>query len=36
MANIIITTSVILECEWVLRYAYHFKPLKIDELGPLN
>lgn len=23
--DIIITTSVILECEWVLRYAYHFK-----------
>jgi len=23
--SIIITTSVILECEWVLRYAYHFK-----------
>jgi predicted nucleic-acid-binding protein len=21
--SIIITTSVILECEWVLRYAYH-------------
>jgi predicted nucleic-acid-binding protein len=28
---IIITTSVILECEWVLRYAYHFKPLKIAD-----
>lgn len=27
--NIVITTSVILECEWVLRYAYHFNPLKI-------
>lgn len=26
-----ITTSVILECEWVLRYAYHFKPLKIAD-----
>ncbi|MBA4369003.1 MAG: PIN domain nuclease, partial [Desulfobacterium sp.] len=23
--DIIITTSVILECEWVLLYAYHFK-----------
>jgi uncharacterized protein with PIN domain len=29
---IIITTSVILECEWVLRYAYHFKPLKIKNV----
>ncbi len=29
--SIIITTSVILECEWVLRYAYHFKPLKIAD-----
>ncbi|MGD9071836.1 MAG: type II toxin-antitoxin system VapC family toxin [Desulfobacterales bacterium] len=28
---ITITTSVILECEWVLRYAYHFKPLKIAD-----
>jgi len=28
----IITTSVILECEWVLRYAYHFKPLKIKNV----
>jgi predicted nucleic-acid-binding protein len=27
--NIIITTSVILECEWVLRYAYHFKQPEI-------
>jgi predicted nucleic-acid-binding protein len=27
--NIIITTSVILECEWVLRYAYHFKQTDI-------
>lgn len=27
--NIIITTSVILECEWVLRYAYHFKQHEI-------
>ena len=22
---------MILECEWVLRYAYHFKPLKIAD-----
>ena len=29
--NIIITTSVILECEWVLRYAYHFMPLQIVD-----
>lgn len=28
---ITITTSVILECECVLRYAYHFKPLKIVD-----
>ncbi len=28
---IIITTSVILECEWVLRYAYHFKPPEITK-----
>ncbi|MCG6879645.1 MAG: type II toxin-antitoxin system VapC family toxin [Deltaproteobacteria bacterium] len=27
--KVIITTSVILECEWVLRYAYHFKPVAI-------
>ena len=27
--KIIITTSVILECEWVLRYAYHFKQHEI-------
>ncbi len=27
--EVIITTSVILECEWVLRYAYHFKPAEI-------
>ena len=27
--SIFITTTVILETEWVLRYAYHFKPLKI-------
>ena len=30
--SITITTSVILECEWVLRYAYHFKPLKIADV----
>lgn len=24
--EIFITTSVVLECEWVLRYAYHFDP----------
>ena len=29
--NIIITTSVLLECEWVLRYAYHFMPLQIVD-----
>lgn len=27
--NILITTSVILECEWVLRYAYGFGSLEI-------
>ena len=27
--NILITTTVILDCEWVLRYAYHFKTLEI-------
>ena len=27
--KVFITTSVILECEWVLRYAYHFKPAEI-------
>jgi predicted nucleic-acid-binding protein len=27
--NILIATTVILECEWVLRYAYHFSP---DEI----
>jgi predicted nucleic-acid-binding protein len=27
--NILITTSVILDCEWVLRYAYHFKQPEI-------
>ena len=29
--NIMITTSVILECEWVLRYAYRFALLEIIE-----
>jgi len=29
--EIIITISVILECEWVLRYAYQFKPLEVAE-----
>ena len=29
--NIFISTTVILETEWVLRYAYHFKPLKIAD-----
>ncbi len=27
--HILITTSVMLECEWVLRYAYHFCSLEI-------
>ena len=27
--NIFISTTVILETEWVLRYAYHFKPIEI-------
>ncbi len=27
--KIFIATSVILECEWVLRYAYRFKPTEI-------
>ncbi len=27
--NIFITITVILECEWVLRYAYKFKPAEI-------
>jgi len=27
--KIFIATSVVLECEWVLRYAYHFEPLAI-------
>ena len=29
--HILITSSVMLECEWVLRYAYHFNPLEIGE-----
>ena len=29
--SIFITTTVILETEWVLRYAYNFKPLKIAD-----
>lgn len=29
--DIMITTSVILECEWVLRYAYQFKPPAIMD-----
>lgn len=29
--NIAITASVILECEWVLRYAYQFKPAEIID-----
>jgi len=29
--SIFITTTVILETEWVLRYAYHFKPYKIVD-----
>jgi len=29
--NIMIMTSVILECEWVLRYAYHFKQTEITN-----
>jgi predicted nucleic-acid-binding protein len=27
--RIFIATSVVLECEWVLRYAYHFEPTAI-------
>jgi len=30
-ASIFISTIVILETEWVLRYAYHFKPLIIAD-----
>ena len=29
--EIILTTSVMLESEWVLRYAYQFKPLEIAD-----
>ena len=29
--EIFIATSVVLECEWVLRYAYHLKPSAIAE-----
>ena len=29
--NIYITTTVILECEWVLRYAYQFKQSEITN-----
>ena len=29
--SIFITTTVILETEWVLRYAYHFKPFQIAD-----
>ena len=29
--SIFITTTVILETQWVLRYAYHFKPLQIAD-----
>ncbi|MBN1997171.1 type II toxin-antitoxin system VapC family toxin [candidate division KSB1 bacterium] len=29
--DIVITTTVILECEWVLRYSYHFKSPEIIE-----
>jgi predicted nucleic-acid-binding protein len=29
--KIFITTTVVLECEWVLRYAYHFRPKEIVE-----
>ena len=29
--SIFITTTVILETEWVLRYAYQFEPLKIAD-----
>lgn len=27
--NILLTSSVILECEWVLRYAYNFNSLEV-------
>ena len=29
--NIIIATTVIIECEWVLRYAYHFEQSEITN-----
>ena len=29
--KIFIPTSVVLECEWVLRYAYHFEPTMIAD-----
>jgi predicted nucleic-acid-binding protein len=29
--NIFISTPVVLECEWVLRYAYNFKPPEITN-----
>jgi predicted nucleic-acid-binding protein len=29
--NVMITTTVILECEWVLRYAYHFNQPEITN-----
>lgn len=29
--EIFIATSVVLECEWVLRYAYHLQPAAIAE-----
>jgi predicted nucleic-acid-binding protein len=29
--NILIVTSVILECEWVLRYAYNFNSLEVAD-----
>ncbi len=29
--KIFIATSVVLECEWVLRYAYHLQPVAIAQ-----
>ena len=29
--KIFIATTVVLECEWVLRYAYHFEPIRIAD-----
>jgi predicted nucleic-acid-binding protein len=29
--DVMITTTVVLECEWVLRYAYQFKPPEITN-----